>query len=105
MVADLGHIAKQSGCKAVVDLNALPLSEAFKANTTAEQVLSLALGGGEDYELCFTVHPSAMGILETAMAHSGTSFCRIGQMAAGEGVELTKDNKIIDLNIKGFTHF
>jgi len=105
LASDLAHIAKQSGCKAVVDVDSLPLSDALKRNTTPEQAIKLALSGGEDYELCFTVSPSALGSVESAFAHTNTSFVCIGQMNSGEGIEFMQNNQVIALDHRGFVHF
>jgi len=105
IASDLAHIARQSGCKAVVDIDSVPLSDAFKRNTTPEQAIKLALAGGEDYELCFTVSPASLGSVESALAHTNTSFVCIGQMTNGEGIEFMQNNQVIDDELKGFVHF
>lgn len=105
LASDLGHIAKQSGCLAVIDVDALPISDILARNATNEQALALAVGGGEDYELCFTVSPAALGSVESALQHTNTPFTCIGQMQAGEGVSFERNNQILDCNFKGFEHF
>jgi len=105
LASDLGHIAKQSGCKAIIDIGSLPRSDVLARNTTFEQATTLALSGGEDYELCFTVSPSALGSIESALAHTNTSFCCIGQMASGEGVEFMLNNEVVNQDYRGFVHF
>jgi len=105
IASDLAHIARQSGCKAVIDIDSVPLSDAFKRNTTPEQAIKLALAGGEDYELCFTVSPASLGSVESALAHTNTSFVCIGQMTNGEGIEFMQNNHVIDDELKGFVHF
>ncbi|MGB0833683.1 MAG: thiamine-phosphate kinase [Psychrobium sp.] len=105
LVSDLGHIAKQSGCMAVVDVDALPLSELLTNNVSSDEALRLALSGGEDYELCFTVSPAALGSVESALMHTNTPFACIGQMQSGEGVNFQRDNQTLDHQFKGFEHF
>jgi len=105
LASDLAHIARQSGCKAVIDIDSLPLSQAFKRNTTLDQATKLALTGGEDYELCFTVSPTALGSVESALAHTKTSFVCIGQMTSGEGIEFKKNNQVVEFDHRGFVHF
>lgn len=105
LASDLAHIAKQSGCKAVVDIDSLPLSDQLLRNTDTQQAIKLALTGGEDYELCFTVSPSALGSVESALAHTNTSFACIGQMNSGEGIEFRQNNQVVDINYRGFAHF
>jgi thiamine-monophosphate kinase len=105
LASDIAHIAKASDCKAIIDIDSLPLSDALLANTTIEQGIGLGLGGGEDYELCFTVPPAALGTLETLLAHTGASFHCVGQIHNGSGVEFVQNNKSAVIDIKGFTHF
>ena len=105
LASDLAHIAKQSGCKAVIDVDALPLSDVLRKNTSPEQSLALALSGGEDYELCFTVSPQALGSIENALKNTNTPFACIGQMQSGEGISFQRDNHALDINFKGFEHF
>ncbi len=105
LASDLTHIANQSNCMAVIDIDALPLSEALLRNTTHEQALKLALTGGEDYELCFTVSPQALGSVQSALKHTNTPFVCIGQMQHGEGISFQSNNKALDIDFKGFEHF
>jgi len=105
LASDLAHISNQSGCMAVVDIDALPISDIVLNNTSADQALELALAGGEDYELCFTVSPQALGSVESALKHTNTPFACIGQLQSGEGIIFKRDNQPLDLNFKGFEHF
>jgi thiamine-monophosphate kinase len=58
LAQDLGHICRASGCGAVVEAAALPLSDAARAAVAADPaLLSLALSGGDDYELLFAAPP------------------------------------------------
>jgi len=51
---DLGKLLAASGVGAEIDLDTLPVSDALAANFTPDRQRSYALGGGDDYELCFT---------------------------------------------------
>ena len=57
---DLRHICEESHVGAKLDLGALPLSPACRAFAAAHKVdpIDLALTGGEDYELLFTIPQS-----------------------------------------------
>ena len=54
---DLRHICEESRVGADINLSALPLSPACRAyaKSTGQNPVTLALAGGEDYELLFTV--------------------------------------------------
>ena len=54
LAADLGHILEKSKVGAVVYVDQLPLSDALLESVSREEGISLALNGGDDYELCFT---------------------------------------------------
>ena len=61
LASDLPHILEASGKGAEIDTAALPLSDTLKRVCTRLDwdPLPFALGGGEDYELLFTVDPDA----------------------------------------------
>lgn len=61
IASDLRHILRESGVGAEIDLSLLPLSEELRRICTKEgwDANKLAVSGGEDYELLFTVSPEA----------------------------------------------
>jgi thiamine-monophosphate kinase len=73
IAGDARHLAAASGCRLIIDAARLPVHP--------DASLPHALSGGEDYELCFT---AARG------AHIGldVEVTRIGEVVAGEGVEI-----------------
>ncbi|MTH44687.1 thiamine-phosphate kinase [Intestinirhabdus alba] len=106
LIADLGHIVKASGCGARVDVNALPRSAALSRHVAPEQALRLALSGGEDYELCFTVPELNRGALDVAIGQLGVPFTCIGQMSADvDGVSFIRDGETVTFDWKGYDHF
>lgn len=106
LISDLGHILKASGCGARIDLDALPYSPVIQRHVDPEQALRWALSGGEDYELCFTVPELNRGALEVAVGHLGVPVTCIGQMSADvEGLNFTREGKIVTLDWKGYDHF
>ncbi|MEZ2574472.1 thiamine-phosphate kinase [Buttiauxella ferragutiae] len=106
LISDLGHILKASECGARVDLDALPYSDALKANVSADQALQWALSGGEDYELCFTVPEVNRGALDVAIGNLGVPFTCIGQVGpASEGLQFLQNGKPVTLDLKGYDHF
>lgn len=106
LISDIRHILQASGCGARLNLDALPLSDVLKQHFEPTQVLNWALGGGEDYELCFTVPEINRGALDVTLGHSGVPFTCIGQIASQiEGLVLLQDGKPVDDNVRGFDHF
>ncbi len=105
LASDLGHIARASGLGAVVNVDALPLSEAFRSLIPEQERLALALSGGDDYELCFTVPSDHTEMLEQQMREAGTPVACIGYIAAGHGVRWQRDGETLDLKVRGYNHF
>ncbi|MBZ2398847.1 thiamine-phosphate kinase [Erwinia amylovora] len=106
LISDLGHILQASACGARVNLDALPLSAVIQQHFAAQQALSWALSGGEDYELCFTVPEINRGALDVALGYHGVPYTCIGQIAPqSDGLTLWQNDQPVDINLKGFDHF
>lgn len=89
LVADLGHIAVASGVGAVIQAADLPLSPA--AQRCVENQLDLrgiCLGGGDDYELLFTVPADAMPAILALAADLNLPLTGIGRIVDGAGVRV-----------------
>mgnify|MGYP003700514977 CR=1 FL=1 len=84
LVADLGHLAEESGLSAVLECPAVPLSEAAaEALADAPERLADLLTGGDDYELLFAAPPEGEAAVRSAAAASRTPVARIGRLTAG----------------------
>ena len=106
LASDLGHILKASGVRAQIDLDLLPLSPVLQDAVPARDAWQLALAGGDDYELCFTVPQEHHGALDTALANCGVRFTRIGRIQAGDpGIDYVQDEQPVELHLKGWDHF
>lgn len=82
---DLGHVAKASDVRLVVDPHRIPRSKRFLALTptmSEAQKLTLLLAGGEDYALVLIGAPDAIDVLRARQAGA-----IIGQVENGEGVD------------------
>jgi thiamine-monophosphate kinase len=104
-VSDIGHILKASGVGAIVNVDALPLSQSLRDSVSLEHALSYALTGGEDYELLFTVPEAQKGALDTALSHAGVKFVKVGQICAGHKLKLLHDGAPFTPVDRGFEHF
>ncbi len=105
LIADLGHICQASNVGANIVLDALPLSTIMRDSLLADDAITLALSGGDDYELLFTVNEDNKVGMETAMSHAGTKVTCIGQLNASQTISTTLNNKPIPINTVGFEHF
>ncbi len=108
LVADLGHICEGSGLAAELRAADLPRSAALAACADAGLARSCLLGGGDDYELCFTAAPAARAAIEALSDELGVKLTCIGRIVAGEAGRVTvfdAAGKAIHLEHKGFDHF
>ncbi len=110
LAADLGHICDESGVGARVDLARLPRSQAYRAlapRLAPGDLLAPAVGGGEDYELLFTVPPSRAAALERAARRWPARPTAIGEIRPRrEGLALVAaDGRPYRPPRAGFTHF
>ena len=105
LIADLGHICQASNVGANVVLDSLPMSTIMRDSLLADDAITLALSGGDDYELLFTVSEDNKVGMETAMSHAGTPVTCIGQLNASQTISTTLNNKPIPINTAGFEHF
>jgi len=77
---DLRHLCDESSVGAEVDLSAIPLSQACWAYAQSRRLnpIAVALAGGEDYELLFTVAPRNQARLEREAKRQGFRITNIG---------------------------
>ncbi len=80
LLADMGHICERSKVAAVLALERLPLSPLMRRHRHAPAGLAALLGGGDDYELCFTAAPARRAAVERAAAKARTRVTRIGRV-------------------------
>jgi thiamine-monophosphate kinase len=94
---DLKHICEESRVGALVEAAALP-------RASGGDGLQLALHGGEDYELLFTVPPTRAGKLPAKIA--GVSIARIGSITKDRAIKLRlPDGHTNPLKPEGWQHF
>lgn len=80
VLADLEHIMELSGVGALIEAASLPFSEGFveQCRSVGHDPLQLALSGGEDYELLFTIAPDAHQAVMGLFAETGLRLSVIG---------------------------
>ncbi len=90
LLGDLGHILRQSGVGARIELPRTDgLLATFDAWTPTEHWLrTCTLAGGDDYELVFTAAPAHAQAVRDAAERCGTAVTRIGQITAAPGLVL-----------------
>ncbi|TPH17195.1 thiamine-phosphate kinase [Litorilituus lipolyticus] len=105
LISDLGHICQASNVGANIVLDALPLSEKLTNSLLEEDAINLAIAGGDDYELLFTVSEANKVGVETALSNAGVRLTCIGQLNATQTITTTLNNKAVPINSAGFEHF
>jgi len=111
--SDLAHLCRESGVGALVNAASVPVNPHVRRVPAARgtfslalkaDALQLALHGGEDYELLFTVAPSNIPRLPKKL--NGVPLTRIGEIRElGRGVKLLREGCEEDLTPSGFEHF
>ena len=98
LFADLGRLLTASGVGAEIDIGQLPISTALADNFTLERQRSFALGGGDDYELCFT----AAGEVPDPGVMPLTA---IGTVTETTGLVCKLDGDVVPFDDSGYRHF
>lgn len=105
LLSSLYELAEQSGVRILVE--SLPAHPGVRkaARRHGFPWEKLILGGGEEYELVFTLRKSRWSDLEEAFSSGGFKLHRIGRVEDGEGVYLSERGKIVKLERVGWEHF
>ena len=101
---DLKHVLDKSGVGAIVELAQLPINPILTQHLPLLDCYCLAVSGGDDYQLCFTIPESR--ITELKQKLRGVAITPIGKIMAGS--ELLFRNaacEMVELAATGFQHF
>lgn len=103
LAQDLRHILTASGVGAQLMLEQLPLSVPLQ-QLAATESWQLALTGGDDYELCFSI--SAEKWVQFNQQYVGQFNLQvIGQIVAEPGLQLLYQQQPFIMNLQGYQHF
>ncbi len=107
LMKDLGRMCKASGCGAVVEHAALPVSAAFAAvRAVAPEAAARALFAGDDYEVLCAIAPQSLSAFVEAANLTGLPVTRIGQITDGSAVVLRDaDGTTMVPSSGGWDHF
>ena len=77
---DLGHVCRESRVGAMIDATKIPISPQCRSFARRKHLnpISIALEGGEDYELLFTVPAQFQSQLTAIESHHGVQITSIG---------------------------
>jgi thiamine-monophosphate kinase len=104
--SDLNRLCTAGSVGALIDSASLPIDNYVTelCGRRALDPLQLALHGGEDFELLFTVKPADVPRLPRRV--DGVEIKRIGEItAAHEGVKISEGTRVWDLRPGGWKHF
>src|SRR5882724_153412 len=104
--SDLNHLCKESSVGAVVEAGRIPIDQVVTeiCGRRALDPLMLALHGGEDFELLFTVRPEHVGKLPKRV--DGVAVTAIGAIREEPyGVKVSEGARVWDLEPGGWEHF
>jgi thiamine-monophosphate kinase len=106
LAADLGHIADESRCGAMIEAAAVPISDAARSLATDKaSPLEHALHDGEDFELLFTLDPGAARRL-IADQPLGVAVSRLGEIVTERGLWVVNSSGARrPLEPRGYDHF
>jgi thiamine-monophosphate kinase len=103
--SDLAHVCRESRVGARLHADRLPLDPSLEAaGIEGDEALTLALDGGEDFELLFTV--GARDARKVPRELEGVPVTRIGEVTSERGkVRLIRNDRARLLRPGGFEHF
>lgn len=106
LLADLGHILKDSRVGAEIFFSAIPISSAMQSMHDKKFIQQFVLAGGDDYELCFTAPKTQRAKIKKLSLRMNLPLTPIGQITAAQGCIVHAENgQIIQLEQLGYEHF
>lgn len=99
---DLFHVCGKSGVGAAIDAGQIPVDPELREAFPENEAFDLALNGGEDFQLLFTVPPNK----ETGLQDAPCPITKVGTITeASEGVRIIFDDATAELLPAGYSHF
>ena len=105
LLGDVGKLARASGCGVALTYEHLPVSESLVEAVGDQRARELALTGGDDYELCFTVSPANVARLQQELPPERWGYSPIGTVRETAGSVLLKDGNVMEFAHSGYDHF
>jgi thiamine-monophosphate kinase len=105
LLGDVGKLAQASGCGVELSYKDLPVSEELVAAVGDTRARELALTGGDDYELCFTVSPANVVRLRQELPPEHWGYSLIGTVREASGAVVAHDGNVMEFSHSGYDHF
>ncbi len=103
LYTDLDKLLAASGVAGSLELADIPLSSQLTNLMDEDDALRFALGGGDDYELCFTAS-AAEDEIAAIRESTGVAITRLGQVLKGSGLKCTRNGDQFDYQDAGYRH-
>jgi len=105
LLGDAGKLAQASQTGVEISFAAVPVSEPLVRAVGEEQARTLALTGGDDYELLFAVHPEKVSAMLADLPPERWGYTRIGALRAAPGAEVLREGTVMQFSHSGYQHF
>ncbi len=112
LAQDLARICEESRASAIIDFEAVPVAAGVKLVTdSSEAAFTLAISGGEDFELLLTMSRDAEPALVSTAHDCQVRLTRIGEIVAADKNEpatklwLRRQGQLEPLAVQGYDHF
>jgi thiamine-monophosphate kinase len=105
LLGDVGKLVHASGCGVDIEYKDLPVSEALVEAVGDERARELALTGGDDYELCFTVNPANVSKLRHELPPERWGYGPIGVIRGTPGASVMNNGNVMEFSHSGYDHF
>ncbi len=105
LLADLGHILAASNVGAELDIEQLPLSPSLIICEGTDEARTLALSGGDDYELCFTLPSRHWQEVQTLARKLEVPVSRVGFIQEEPNLVCRLNRNLYEPQATGYQHF
>jgi thiamine-monophosphate kinase len=90
--SDLPRLCAASGAGARIEVAQIPLPEIPRNDSKRFDALSLALNGGDDYELLFTVRPNKASRIPRSF--QGIALTEVGEITRGRSIVIRRQDGV-----------
>jgi thiamine-monophosphate kinase len=106
LYTDITKLFEMSNVSGHIEARSLPVSKELRSFCeNDDDVLNFALGGGDDYELCFAVPPEKEPAVMALRDELGMAITRIGELTEGKGLTCMQDGSALHYEDQGYRHF
>ena len=101
---DLSNIIFASNCGADIFINNIPTDPILNKVIPKKYFYETLIGGGEDYELCFTIPKKYQSKINKISKKHGLAITKIGKVTKDK-IRYFDDDKLIKFKFRGYDHF